>query len=517
MVIIENPKIIFINLYITKAQSYMKNILLLSCFLFTSYFLSSQPIDFLHKDVGPVTHPGYFKFDAEDHVYYLAGAGHNIWGNTDGFSFAYLQMTGNFILTTSLKILGEGGDPHRKAGLMVREGLQPNAAYADAVVHGDGLTSLQYRLQKGRETAEITNSKVHNAYTLRIEKIDSTIIMYAAQAGKPMQKIGNVAINFSEEFYIGLIISAHQQEGFEQAKFFNTRLTVPVEAAKNKQKITSRLETINIHTGVRKIIFDNQQHFEAPNWSPDGSFIFNSNGLLYRLHPEKDGPQEINTGFANRCNNDHGISLDGKTLAISHRSDETNNSIIYTLPITGGVPDQVTEKGPSYWHGWSPDGSKVTYCAERNGEYDVYTSPVTGGREKRLTTSKGLDDGPEYTADGQYIYFNSVRTGKMQIWRMKPDGSDQEQMTFDIYNDWFPHPSPDGKWVAFISYEDEVEPGNHPGNKKVMLRIMPLEGGEPKILAYIYGGQGTINVPSWSPESNDIAFVSYTYRTKKNE
>lgn len=490
----------------------MKITIIFLSLLFLNLSLMSQPIQFEHEDVGPVSRPGYFKYDAEEHVYYLAGSGHNIWGTNDGFSFAYQKMSGDFMLTTSLKILGEGGDPHRKAGIMIRESLSPDAAYADAVLHGDGLTSLQYRLQSGGETAEKTLPEVNHAFTLRLQKVGNGITMYAAGAGKPMQKIGEIFLDFPDEVFVGLIISAHQNDGYEQARFSNTRLTIPVEAALTQDKMTSRLETVNIHTGIREVRYENQQHFEAPNWSRDGSyFIFNSNGLLYRLHKGESEPDQINTGFADQCNNDHGISFDGKTLAISHRSDETKNSIIYTLPVTGGVPERITKNGPSYWHGWSPDGKLVTYCAARNGEYDVYAIPVKGGKEKRLTTSKGLDDGPEYTADGEYIYFNSVRTGKMQIWRMKADGSEQEQMTFDDFNDWFPHPSPDGQWVVFISYEDDVAPGSHPGNKKVMLRIMPLDGGEPKVLAYVYGGQGTINVPSWSPDSNEIAFVSYSY------
>lgn len=181
--------------------------------------------------------------------------------------------------------------------------------------------------------------------------------------------------------------------------------------------------------------------------------------------------------------------------------------MIYILPIKGGEPRLITENAPSYWHGWSPDGKTLAYCAERNGEYDIYTIPAAGGEEVRLTHTEGLDDGPDYTADGNYIYFNSVRTSKMKIWRMKPDGSDQEQVTFDAYNDWFAHPSPDGKYIVFVSYEPEVE--GHPANKNVNLRLMQIPGGEPKVIAKLFGGQGTINVPSWSPDSKRFAFVSY--------
>ncbi len=151
---------------------------------------------------------------------------------------------------------------------------------------------------------------------------------------------------------------------------------------------------------------------------------------------------------------------------------------------------------------------------QRNGDFDIYTVPVTGGEETRLTTAKGLDDGPEYSPDGQYIYFNSERTGHMQIWRMKADGGNQEQVFSDDYNNWFPHISPDGQWMVFLTYEKDVT--GHPENKDVMLRLMSLSP-EPNndkkitVLAKLFGGQGTINVPSWSPDSNSVAFVSYQF------
>jgi TolB protein len=203
------------------------------------------------------------------------------------------------------------------------------------------------------------------------------------------------------------------------------------------------------------------------------------------------------------------ISFDGKMLGLSATSlDKKHNSVIYTVPITGGIPKQVTPVGPSYLHGWSPDGRWLTYTAQREGDFDIYKIPSEGGEEVRLTTTQGLDDGPEYSPDGAYIYFNSTRSGRMQLWRMKPDGSEQTQITNDTLNNWFPHPSPDGKSLLFLSFQADVKPDEHPFYKQVYLRMVPIEGGEPKVLAYLYGGQGTINTPSWSPDSKQFAFVS---------
>lgn len=285
-------------------------------------------------------------------------------------------------------------------------------------------------------------------------------------------------------------------------------LPSPGSAAVQEERtaVESTLEILSIETGQRTVVYRAKEHFEAPNWSRDGKYlVFNREGRLYSIPVAGGQPTLIDTGMANQCNNDHGFSPDGKMMAISHSPKDS--SLIYLVPAAGGTPALVTEKGPSYWHGWSPDGSTLAYCAERNGEYDVYTISVHGGAERRLTTTPGLDDGPDYSPDGKYIYFNSVRTGVMQIWRMRADGTQQEQVTNDGFADWFAHPSPDGKWLAFLSYDKDVT--GHPPNKNVRLRLMPAGGGTAKVLVELFGGQGTINVPSWSPDSKRFAFVSY--------
>jgi len=182
-------------------------------------------------------------------------------------------------------------------------------------------------------------------------------------------------------------------------------------------------------------------------------------------------------------------------------------SVVYTLPVAGGTPHQITGNAPSYWHGWSPDGLTLAFTGQRNDNFDIYSISTNGGEEKRLTTAAELDDGPEFSPDGMWIYFNSARTGSMQIWRMHPDGTSQEQVITDETNDWFPHISPDGKWMTFLAYEKGVV--GHPPNKDVIVNLMSLTDKKIKVLAKLFGGQGTINVPSWSPDSTRVAFVSY--------
>ncbi len=337
----------------------------------------------------------------------------------------------------------------------------------------------------------------------------NTFSLHAATDGIVFQNAGSVAVDMKPMVYVGLAVCSHDANTAETAVFSNVKLEKQGVATMKERVLESTLETIALGTGERKTVYRARRHFEAPNWTSDGkTLVFNSNGLIYTIPVEGGLPQLLDTGEAKKCNNDHGLSPDGKFLAVSSQHTANGKSLIYVLPITGGAARLVTPKGPSYWHGWSPDGKTLAYCAERNNEYDIYTIPVDGGEETRLTTAPGLDDGPEYSPDGKSIFFNSERTGLMKIWRMNADGSDQQQVTLDKeYADWFAHPSPDGKWLVFVSYDKSVK--GHPANKDVVLRYLPLSGGKPKVLTNLFGGQGTINVPSWSPDSKRVAFVSY--------
>ncbi|MBO3760685.1 PD40 domain-containing protein [Ciceribacter sp. L1K22] len=271
----------------------------------------------------------------------------------------------------------------------------------------------------------------------------------------------------------------------------------------------SSVEIYDIATHECEVVWQTEDLVEAPNWSRDGDFlVINGDGLLYALPLDEDDPEPelIDTGFAVRLNNDHGLSPDGASIAFS---DKTlfGKSCIYILGDGDEAPRQVTANMPSYWHGWSPDGKELAYCGIRNDQFDIYTISVNGGAERRLTSGEGRNDGPDYSPDGQWIYFNSSRTGLMQIWRMHPDGTGLEQLTSDGYGDWFPHPSPDGSKVLFLSYDADVF--DHPRDKTVRLRLMDADGGNVETLFEFFGGQGSINVPNWSPDGSAFAFVRY--------
>jgi TolB protein len=457
-------------------------------------------------DVGKVSHAGSVEFRSEAREYVITGGGANIWGNADAFHFAWRKITGDVALTVTVGWQKEGGNAHRKAGWMIRQSLEADSPYVDAVVHGGGLTSLQYRKVPGGPTEEI-QSPIKAPASIQLERRGDVFTLSVSRDGKSFQPAGSLSVALKVPLYAGLAVCSHDDAVTETAVLSNVNFRRLREATAQERVVESTLEVISVPAGERRIVYRAKQHFEAPNWSPDGSYLlFNGNGRLYTIPVDGGEPKLLDTGVANRCNNDHGLSADGKWLAISDQHD--GPSRIYVVPSSGGTPRLVTPLSPSYWHGWSPDGRMLAYCAERSGNYDVYTIPVEGGAERRLTTAEGLDDGPEYSPDGRYIYFNSERTGLMKIWRMKADGSEQQQVTLDAdYADWFAHPSPDGQTLLFLSYSKDVK--GHPANQDVALRIMSLSDNKPKVLARLFGGQGTINVPSWSPDNRLAAFVSY--------
>lgn len=462
-----------------------------------------------HSDVGQVQHAGAAAHDKAKDVYTITGGGENIWAAPDAFHFVWKKVSGDFALTADIAFLTSGGNPHKKAILMVRQSLDADSIYADVALHGDGLTSIQFRDEKGGPSREV-QSAVRSPRRLRLVKRGDYTYMALSREGEPLQvAAGSPRIRLEGTYYIGIGVCAHEKDAVEKAVFSNVELAER-KASGVEPVLHSVLETLTPASGDRKAVYITSDHIEAPNWTRDGdAYIFNGGGRIYRLEVGAGTPALIDTGFAIRCNNDHGISPDGKTLVISDNSQEDRNSIIYTLPLSGGTPKRITKKSPSYWHGWSPDGKTLAYVGDRGGEFDIYTIPVDGGEETRLTTAKGLDDGPEYTPDGKFIYTNSERTGRMQIWRMKADGSDQEQVTFDEYNDWFPHFSPDGQSMVFLSYGKDVT--GHPPNKDVMLRMMSMKDRKITVLTRLFGGQGTLNVPSWSPDGTKFAFVSYMF------
>ena len=491
-----------------------------------------------HADIGKPKLSGSAQYDEATQTYTLKGGGYNIWFNRDEFHYLYKRIKGDFILTADFAFAKEGGNGHKKIGWMIRESLDDQAASINACAHEDGLVALQWRPLRGtfmRDPEDEIFFPKKNFQTVQLERIGKKVTMSVSHPGEPLQIVGSHDMSdLRDSVYAGLYICSHDPEVVEEARVWNVRIDKPVANTYHPNPIIQRslkplegvmgcrLEIMDVFDGKRKIICESTGRFEAPNWMPDGKkLLYNEDGSIFKISIEGGTPEKINTGTATRNNNDHGISFDGKMLAISSSRDGLpgGGSTTYVLPIEGGTPKLLTENTPSYWHGWNPNGKDVLVIGQRNNSkiYNIIKVPVNSGAEVLLTNNiKGHVDGSEYSPDGKYIYYNANATGTMQIWRMKADGSGKEQLTFDEYHNWFPHISPDGKWVVFISFPPDIEPSSHPSYKRVMLRLMPLTtAGGARIIANMYGGQGSLNVPSWSPDSKRIAFVSNSEKTEK--
>jgi hypothetical protein len=377
----------------------------------------------MSKDIGSPSHAGSVVCEPAAVTYLVSGGGSNIWARTDDFQFVYKEMSGDLSFSAGVRWPKPGGNPHRKACLMIRQSLDPDSPYVDAAQHGVGLAALQFRETKGGNTQEIQSSFSGPA-RIGLEKRGDYVSFWISNNGEELHPAGgSFKLRLTEPFYVGLAVSAHDNNTIEQAEFSKVELkALPPLAADARGQVQSTLEFMPISSTDRTIVYHTNVNIQAPNWTGDNHLIFNGGGKLYKI------------GITN-----------------------------------GTVPEPINNQDP------------------------------------------GLNDGPEYSPDGQYIYFNSERSGLMQIWRMKTDGSEQTQMTpNDDHNNWFAHISPDGRSMVFLTFDKDVKPNDHPANRDVMLRMMPANGGAITTLAKFFGGQGTINVPSWSPDSRNIAFVTYT-------
>ena len=460
------------------------------------------------SDIGETVHPGMAQYDAATKTYSVTAAGENMWSAKDAFYFVWKKISGDVELTSDVRFPQEGGRAHRKAALILKQDLAADGVYADAALHGSGMTALQYRRTKGATTQDI-ELNLDEPQRARIVKRGDEITMFLSMHGETLHQAGAaIKLHFEGPFYVGIGVCSHDKDATETAIFSRVELKKPAPLSAKKLVLFSALQTIQTENNFRRsmLVRTERSRIGSANWTKDDQTLyFNQEGQIKKMAVLGTTPESVKIGTHLWCDDNHGLSPDNQLLAVSCASAKEQLPSIYFVPLAGGDVRQLTREGAAEFHGWSPDGTMIAFSGTRNGHSDVYIVPARRGKEIRLTTS-GRNDGPDFGPDGS-IYFNSDRSGSMQIWRMKADGTQPEQLTNDDAEDWFPHVSSDGKQMVYLSYAKGTQ--GHPSNQDVTLRLLDLSNHQSRVLVDLLGGDGTLNAPSWSRDNHHLAFTGY--------
>jgi TolB protein len=468
------------------------------------------------SDIGLVTPRGNARYSAANATYTLIGAGANTWYRVDDFHYLWKKMSGDVALTAQIRFppvaYGHQPDPHRKGILMFRQTLDSGGIYADAVVHGSGMTALQYRRERGANSEDI-ELNIDAPQIVRIEKRGDAFTLYLSMQGEPLHPVGaSIALHLKAPFYVGLGVVSHDVDTVDQVEFRQVRLQALPPLAKGAPQVRySTLRTIQTEDQYRRamVIRTGTALMQSANWLPHNPNIYVYEGghmlAVPYLDPAAGGEARIiDTGSLVDCSGNYGISPDGRSLAVSCEQTHGAAHQVYVLPASGtGTPRQVTHGAQSFFHAWSPDSNTIAFTRGSASKANIFTVPAAGGEAHQLTHDT-INDGPDYSADGKFIYFDSARSGQLQIWRMRPDGSAAEQITDDDCRNSSPHLSPDGKSLAFLAQR----PGTGDGIGDAAVKIVTLSDGLIRTVTQLQGNRDSFSMFGWG-DNHHLAFVSY--------
>ena len=467
------------------------------------------------SDVGAVTPPGTAANDAKSGTYTITAAGANVWARVDAFHYVWKKLTGDAVLTADVAFPAAAYShppaEHRKAMLMFRQTLDPGAQQVSIHVHGIGMTALQHRAQRGANTQSIELNIDSLPRTVRLEKRGDSFTLFLSRKGEPLHAVGaSLKLHFAEPFYVGLGVTSHDADTTDKILFRNVTLqTLPPAPPPSDLVLNSTLQILQIEDGARRaaVIWTGAGRMNSPNWMPGQKNIYvYKEGQILRmplLDPLNGGaPEVVETGGLVDCVGDYGVAPDGKSIALSCAETKGGIRNLYVLPF-GGAARRLTQGLPSFFHGWSADGTTLLFTRGKAAAADFFSVPAAGGPEKRLT-SDTLQDGPEFAADGKTIYFDSSRSGSSQIWRMNADGTGAVQITDDGMQDQSPHVSPDGSFVAWL----QMKPGGGAGVQDASIQLLSVKDGAIRTLCSFQGNRGSFTMPVWG-DNNHLALVSY--------
>ncbi len=468
------------------------------------------------SDVGSAALPGSGLYDAADGTYALISSGGNTWFHVDGFHFLWKKAAGDMAFTADIafppRAYAHEPSPHRKGILMFRQTLDAGSAYAGLAVHGSGMTSLQYRRQRGANTQDI-ELNIDAPTTVRIEKRGDVFTLYLSAKGEPLRPAGAaIVLHLEEPFYVGLGAVSHDVATVDKIEFSHVALEPPAPAPpRPSPTLHSTLLTVQIQDQLRRamVIRTTAGYMQSPNWAPGNAGIYvHEEGRVVRIPyldpPAGGAPQAVALAGLSYCTGNFGVSPDGRWLAVSCARTQHGQHDVFVLPVDGGAARKVTAgTSPAHFHAWSADGRTIAFTRGSEPKADIFTVAATGGTETRLTHD-AQSDGPDFSPDGKFIYFDSSRSGGPQIWRMHPDGSAPEQITDDDNRNSSPHVSPDGKHLAFLSQP----PNAGPGIGAAALKVMASDDGLIRTLVQFQGDRGSSSTYGWG-DADHLAFISY--------